>query len=139
MPGLATIDHHKYVVTDFSLPTAKVFTGSSNFSPSGEFKNGDHLDSGDDSKIAAAYHGLGGAGRWRGRGRPWAACGAPIPIKVRLHRTEVVPPAGSDRSTVRYLASTPGPSGVRSGDHSSRHTDRAIHSVKARIRRGTRD
>lgn len=25
--------HHKFVVTDFSQPTAKVFTGSSNFSP----------------------------------------------------------------------------------------------------------
>jgi hypothetical protein len=28
--------HHKFVVTDFSLPTAKVFTGSSNLAPSGE-------------------------------------------------------------------------------------------------------
>ncbi len=138
MPGLATIDHHKYVVTDFSLPTAKMFTGSSNFSPSGEFKNGDHVDSGDDSKIAAAY-GLGVRVVGAAGVGPGPPAVPPIPIKVRLHRMEVVPPAGSDRSTVRYLASTPGPSGVRSGDHSSRHTDRAIHSVKARIRRGTRD
>jgi hypothetical protein len=28
--------HHKFVVIDFSLPTAKVFTGSSNLAPSGE-------------------------------------------------------------------------------------------------------
>ena len=47
--------HHKFVVTDFSLPTAKVFTGSSNFSPSGEAGNGDQLIEIDDPKIATAY------------------------------------------------------------------------------------
>jgi hypothetical protein len=47
--------HHKFVVTDFSLPTAKVFTGSSNFSPSGEAGNGDSLIEIDDGKIATAY------------------------------------------------------------------------------------
>lgn len=47
--------HHKFVVTDFSLPTAKVFTGSSNFSPSGEASNGDHLIMIDDQKVATAY------------------------------------------------------------------------------------
>ena len=47
--------HNKFVVTDFSLPTAKVFTGSSNFSPSGEAGNGDSLIEIDDRKIATAY------------------------------------------------------------------------------------
>lgn len=47
--------HHKFVITDFSLPTAKVFTGSSNFSPSGETNNGDHLIMIEDRKIATAY------------------------------------------------------------------------------------
>lgn len=47
--------HHKFVVTDFSLPTAKVFAGSSNLAPSGESKNGDHLVMIEDRKVAAAY------------------------------------------------------------------------------------
>ncbi|WP_206363064.1 phospholipase D-like domain-containing protein [Stenotrophobium rhamnosiphilum] len=47
--------HHKFVVTDFSLPSAKVFTGSSNFSPSGESGNGDHLIMIGDQRIATAY------------------------------------------------------------------------------------
>ena len=47
--------HHKFLVTDFSLPTAKVFTGSSNFSPSGEGGNGDHLIMIEDQRIATAY------------------------------------------------------------------------------------
>jgi phosphatidylserine/phosphatidylglycerophosphate/cardiolipin synthase-like enzyme len=47
--------HHKFVVTDFNKPTAKVFTGSSNLSPSGERNNGDHLIMIEDQKIAAAY------------------------------------------------------------------------------------
>jgi hypothetical protein len=47
--------HHKFVVTDFSLPTAKVFTGSSNHSPSGETGNGDHLIMIEDRKIATGY------------------------------------------------------------------------------------
>jgi phosphatidylserine/phosphatidylglycerophosphate/cardiolipin synthase-like enzyme len=47
--------HHKFVVTDFSLPTAKVFTGSSNFAPSGEEKNGDNLIMICDPKIATSY------------------------------------------------------------------------------------
>jgi hypothetical protein len=47
--------HHKFVVTDFSLPTAKVYTGSSNHSESGEKKNGDHLLLIEDRKIATAY------------------------------------------------------------------------------------
>jgi len=47
--------HNKFLVTDFNLPTAKVFTGSSNFSPSGEEKNGDHLILIEDQKVATAY------------------------------------------------------------------------------------
>ena len=47
--------HHKFVVTDFSLPSAKVFTGSSNLAPSGEEKNGDHLIMIEDRKIATGY------------------------------------------------------------------------------------
>jgi len=47
--------HHKFVVTDFNLPTAKVFTGSTNFAPSGEAGNGDQLIMIDDPTIATAY------------------------------------------------------------------------------------
>ena len=47
--------HHKFVVTDFCLPTAKVFTGSSNHSVSGEKGNGDHLIMIEDRKIATSY------------------------------------------------------------------------------------
>jgi hypothetical protein len=47
--------HHKFVVTDFDKPTAKVFTGSSNLSPSGERNNGDHLIMIEDQRIATAY------------------------------------------------------------------------------------
>ena len=47
--------HHKFVVTDFNLPNAKVFTGSSNLAPSGESKNGDNLIMIEDSKVATAY------------------------------------------------------------------------------------
>ncbi|MGZ5274339.1 MAG: hypothetical protein ACXWCU_00360 [Caldimonas sp.] len=46
--------HHKFVITDFNLPTAKVFTGSSNLAPSGESGNGDHLLMIEDRKIATA-------------------------------------------------------------------------------------
>ena len=35
--------HDKFVVTDFNLPSAQVFTGSSNLAPSGEEGNGDNL------------------------------------------------------------------------------------------------
>jgi phosphatidylserine/phosphatidylglycerophosphate/cardiolipin synthase-like enzyme len=47
--------HHKFVVTDFNLPTAKIFTGSSNLAPSGEEGNGDHLIMMEDRKLAVAY------------------------------------------------------------------------------------
>jgi hypothetical protein len=48
-------EHHKFVVTDFNLPTAKVFTGSSNLSVSGEKKNGDNLVMIEDPKVATSF------------------------------------------------------------------------------------
>jgi phosphatidylserine/phosphatidylglycerophosphate/cardiolipin synthase-like enzyme len=53
--GKGIHEHHKFVVTDFSLPTAKVFTGSSNLSPSGEQKNGDNLVMIEDPRVATSY------------------------------------------------------------------------------------
>lgn len=47
--------HHKFVVTDFTLPTAKVFCGSSNLSFSGEEGNGDQLVQISDQRVATAY------------------------------------------------------------------------------------
>ena len=47
--------HHKFVVTDFNLPSARVFTGSSNLAPSGEKNNGDHLIMIQDPRVATAY------------------------------------------------------------------------------------
>jgi phosphatidylserine/phosphatidylglycerophosphate/cardiolipin synthase-like enzyme len=53
--GKGIHEHHKFVVTDFSLPTAKVFTGSSNLSPSGEGGNGDNMVMIEDPRIATSY------------------------------------------------------------------------------------
>ena len=53
--GSGIHQHHKFVVTDFSLPTAKVISGSSNLAPSGEKDNGDNLVIIDDSKVATSY------------------------------------------------------------------------------------
>jgi hypothetical protein len=53
--GSGVHQHDKFVVTDFSLPTAKVFTGSSNLSPSGEANNGDNLVLIEDPKVATSY------------------------------------------------------------------------------------
>jgi phosphatidylserine/phosphatidylglycerophosphate/cardiolipin synthase-like enzyme len=47
--------HHKFVVTDFNLPSAKVFTGSCNMAVGGEQSNGDHLVMIEDRKIATGY------------------------------------------------------------------------------------
>jgi phosphatidylserine/phosphatidylglycerophosphate/cardiolipin synthase-like enzyme len=47
--------HNKFVVTDFNLPTATVFTGSSNLSDGGEESNGDNLVMIHDQRIATAY------------------------------------------------------------------------------------
>lgn len=53
--GTGIHEHNKFVVTDFNLPTAKVFTGSSNLSPSGEQGNGDNLVMIEDPKVATSY------------------------------------------------------------------------------------
>ena len=53
--GSGIHEHNKFVVTDFSLPTAKVFTGSSNLSESGEEANGDHLIMIEDPRVATSY------------------------------------------------------------------------------------
>jgi phosphatidylserine/phosphatidylglycerophosphate/cardiolipin synthase-like enzyme len=53
--GQGIHEHHKFVVTDFNLPTAKVFTGSSNLSVSGEKKNGDNLVMIEDPKVATSF------------------------------------------------------------------------------------
>jgi phosphatidylserine/phosphatidylglycerophosphate/cardiolipin synthase-like enzyme len=47
--------HDKFVVTDFNLPSAQVFTGSSNLAPSGEEGNGDNLVAIQDQKVATSY------------------------------------------------------------------------------------
>ena len=47
--------HHKFVVTDFNLPTAKVFTGSSNLASGGEQQNGDNLILIEDSRVATSF------------------------------------------------------------------------------------
>lgn len=53
--GKGIHEHDKFVVTDFNLPTAQVFTGSSNLSPSGEQDNGDNLVVIQDQKVATSY------------------------------------------------------------------------------------
>jgi phosphatidylserine/phosphatidylglycerophosphate/cardiolipin synthase-like enzyme len=53
--GAGIHEHHKFVVTDFSLPSAKVFTGSSNLSLSGEASNGDNLVMIEDPRVATSY------------------------------------------------------------------------------------
>jgi phosphatidylserine/phosphatidylglycerophosphate/cardiolipin synthase-like enzyme len=53
--GAGIHQHDKFVVTDFSLPTATVFTGSSNLAPSGEKGNGDNLVMIQDQKVATSY------------------------------------------------------------------------------------
>lgn len=47
--------HHKYAVVDFDKPTAKVYTGSSNFAPSGEKGNGDHMIVIEDQRVATVF------------------------------------------------------------------------------------
>jgi len=53
--GAGIHQHDKFVVTDFNLPTAQVFTGSSNLAPSGEQGNGDNLVCIQDQKVATSY------------------------------------------------------------------------------------
>jgi hypothetical protein len=53
--GSGIHQHDKFVVTDFGLPTATVFTGSSNLAPSGEQGNGDNLVMIQDPRVATSY------------------------------------------------------------------------------------
>jgi len=53
--GQGIHEHNKFVVVDFNLPTAKVFTGSCNMSVSGEEHNGDNLICIQDSRVATSY------------------------------------------------------------------------------------
>jgi PLD-like domain len=53
--GKGIHEHHKFVVTDFNLPTAKVFTGSCNMSVAGEKNNGDNLVMIEDPRVATSY------------------------------------------------------------------------------------
>jgi hypothetical protein len=53
--GAGIHQHDKFVVTDFNLPTATVFTGSSNLAPSGEEGNGDNLVMIQDQRVATSY------------------------------------------------------------------------------------
>lgn len=48
-------EHDKFVVVDFNLPTARVYTGSCNMSVSGEEKNGDNLICIRDPRVATSY------------------------------------------------------------------------------------
>jgi phosphatidylserine/phosphatidylglycerophosphate/cardiolipin synthase-like enzyme len=47
--------HHKFVVIDFDKPTARVYLGSYNFSPTADRKNGENLLLIKDRKIAVSY------------------------------------------------------------------------------------
>lgn len=53
--GSGIHEHNKFVVVDFNLPTATVFTGSSNLSVSGEKGNGDNLVMIRDQRVATSY------------------------------------------------------------------------------------
>ncbi|MGD1148416.1 MAG: phospholipase D-like domain-containing protein [Thermoanaerobaculaceae bacterium] len=53
--GGGTRMHHKFVVIDFDKPTARVYTGSYNFSDPADTKNGENLLLIRDRRIAVAY------------------------------------------------------------------------------------
>ena len=53
--GGGTRMHHKFVVIDFDKPTARVYLGSYNFSPTADRKNGENLLLIRDRKIAVSY------------------------------------------------------------------------------------
>ncbi len=48
-------EHNKFVVVDFNLPSARVYTGSCNMSVSGEQNNGDNLICIQDARVATSY------------------------------------------------------------------------------------
>jgi phosphatidylserine/phosphatidylglycerophosphate/cardiolipin synthase-like enzyme len=47
--------HHKFVVIDFDKPTARVYTGSYNFSTTADLKNGENLLLIQDRRVAVSY------------------------------------------------------------------------------------
>lgn len=47
--------HHKFIVIDFNLPTARVYTGSYNFSNPADTKNGENLFLINDQRVATSY------------------------------------------------------------------------------------
>ncbi len=53
--GFGTRMHHKFVVIDFDKPTARVYTGSYNFSNAADRKNGENLLLLKDRRIAVSY------------------------------------------------------------------------------------
>lgn len=53
--GAGTRMHHKFVVLDFNLPSARVYTGSYNFSKPADLQNGENLLRIRDRRVATAY------------------------------------------------------------------------------------
>lgn len=53
--GFGTRLHHKFVVIDFNKPTARVYTGSHNFSTSADTKNAENLFLIRDQRVATSY------------------------------------------------------------------------------------
>ncbi len=53
--GAGTRMHHKFLVIDFDKPTARVYAGSYNFSPTADTKNGENLLFLRDRRIATSY------------------------------------------------------------------------------------
>jgi phosphatidylserine/phosphatidylglycerophosphate/cardiolipin synthase-like enzyme len=47
--------HHKFVVIDFNKPTARVYTGSYNFSAAADTKNAENLFLIRDQRVATSY------------------------------------------------------------------------------------
>lgn len=47
--------HHKFLVIDFDKPTARVYTGSYNFSDTADLKNGENLFLIQDQRVAVSY------------------------------------------------------------------------------------
>ena len=47
--------HHKFIVTDFNTPRARVYMGSFNFSPTADTANGENLLVFEDPRVATAY------------------------------------------------------------------------------------
>ncbi len=53
--GTGTRMHHKFIVIDFDKPTARVYLGSYNFSPTADRKNGENLLLIRDQRVAVSY------------------------------------------------------------------------------------